>query len=161
MKRDEQNGLCKVTCDKKLFDMEQIELPYILFQQEGENFSEHLAFVQEHFREMYAAVLKKLLAAYRKKPLWDIWDEESQTFLRIELQKEEDVHKYIGLPTIEIMSYGEKTLCGFSFWKNNRMSIEHGFCAVFEQHSLLLIGDSDFCNILRYWDYSSCFDITK
>ena len=161
MNCNEKNGLFKVICDEKLFCTKEIELPYILYQREKEDFSECLIFIQKHYREMYVSILKGLFIAYSKNPKWDIWNETTNTFLRIELYSYEDIHKYIGVPTIEIMSHKGKVLFGFSFWKDNKMSIEHGFCAVFEHSNLLLVGDSDFCNILRWWDYHDNFNILK
>lgn len=153
------DGLFKVLCDEKLFSVKEMELPYILYERDNEDFSKYLVFLQEHFREMYDSVLRGLFTAYNKNLKWVIYQETTNTFLRIELNTYEDIHKYIGMPVIEIASHKEKILFGFSFWKDNRMSIEHGFCAIFENNNLLLVSDCDFYNMLSYWDYRDDFNI--
>lgn len=157
----EKSGVFKVICDESFFGLNELELSYYFYQQTEEDFSEYLQFVQEHFIEMYSAVLQGLFMAYSKNPKWDIWDEVTKTFSRMELRDYKAVHQYIGMPVIEIMRYKEKILTGFSFYQGNRMSVEHGICAVFESCNLLLISDNHFSEILRYWDYHDSFNILK
>ena len=159
MKYDERVGTFKVFSSEELYGKKEIELAYTLCGSESDELLEQLAFVRNHYQSMYYTVLKNLLLAYKNNPKWDIWNEETHTFSRLDLQKERDVHKYIGEPTVEIMRHEKKILTGLSFYKKNKMSIEHGFCAIFDKDDLLLIGDDDFYNILRYWDYYSNINI--
>ncbi len=149
----EKAGTFKVSCDKELFGTEEIELEYVLHQQREENLTEHLLFIQTHFSKMYHIILKGILTAYNKSPKWDVWSDETQTFSRIEFHSCKEIHKYLGMPTIQVINHKSKILFGFSFFQNNRLSMEHGLTAILEGCSLLFIDTDDFCNILRNLDF--------
>lgn len=143
----------KVKCDSSLYGVDEIELDCWLHQMDNETFSNELLYIQEHYKQLYDCVLLNIFLSYLKSPKWCIWNEELNNFLRVDFTKKEELHLYIGVPTIDIMYHENKVVFGLSFWKNNRLSIEHGFCAVFCQNELLLIADSDFENILYYWEF--------
>lgn len=146
-------GTISVKCDKALYGTDRIELDFCLHQENNQDFSKNLAFIQEYYEELYSNILSQIFLAYLKNPKWLIWDEQTETLTRIEFAKKEELHSYMGFPTIDIMRYKNKVLVGLAFWKDNMLSIEHGFCAIFHQHNLLLIADSDFENILYYWKF--------
>lgn len=147
-------GTIRVKCDSTLYGINQIELDFCLHQEDNQDFSNDLIFIQEHYAELYSSVLSQIFSDYLKNPnKWNIWDEETSTPVQIEFSKKEELHSYIGIPTLDIMSHEDKVLMGLSFWKNNMLSIEHGLCAVFHQHNLLLIDATDFENILNYWKF--------
>lgn len=148
----EEHGFLNVLCDEELFGTQEIKLRYFLWQQETEDLSENLQFVQKHFKEMYQAVLEGVFIAYNKSPKWDVWDEKTDTFSRIEFHDYKEIHNYIGTPTIDVMLHRKKILFGLSFYRGNRLSMEHGLTAVLENCKLLLIDSDDFCNILCNWD---------
>lgn len=149
----ESMGKIMVNCDSRLYGKEKIELNYFLHTLENEDFSDTLKFVQTNYKQLYDLVLEHVFAAYSKNTKWDIWDESTQSLYRIFLKKKEDVHLYVGVPTIDIMRREDNILLGLSFWEDNRLSIEHGLCAIFDNTKLLLIAASDFENIVYYWDY--------
>lgn len=136
----EEHGFLNVLCDEELFGTQEIKLRYFLWQQETEDLSENLQFVQKHFKEMYQAVLEGVFIAYNKSPKWDVWDEKTDTFSRIEFHDYKEIHNYIGIPTIDVMRHRKKILFGLSFYRGNRLSMEHG--------------------LLLFWKTVSCFLLT-
>ena len=80
--------------------------------------------------------------------------ETTHSFLRIDFTEKEELHSCLGLPTVDLAFCGGKILWGMTFSEGtNKLSCEHGFCTVFEQEKLLVLADSDFPLILKWWDY--------
>ena len=149
----EEYGTIMVKCDPSLYGNDRLELGYWLYSEKDEDFSQDLAFIQNNYREMYEQLLSDLHSAYRKNPQWDVWIKETKDFSRMEFIQKEELHPYLGLPTICLQKYRNRVYWGLSFFRDNCLSIEHGFCAVFCQDQLLLLCDSDFSNIMNYWKF--------
>ena len=58
---------------------------------------------------------------------------------KIDFTEKEELHPYIGIPTIDLAFCGGKIFWGMTFsGGTNKLSYEHGFCTVFEQEKLLV-----------------------
>lgn len=150
-------GPLVVLCDPALYGAEEITLRYTIWREDGnrEDPKPVLDFIREYFRQGYDRVLAGTFAAYRRSPLWDVWMGDKEPFVRLEFAAKEELHPYIGRPNIEVAFGGGKVFWGLNFWgKENRLSIEHGLCAVFEGERLeALVDYTDFPSILRWWEH--------
>lgn len=148
-------GTFSVLCDPALYGAGETVLRYRVWQEEGSRGDpkEALDFVREHYRQGYGQVLAGVCAAYRRSPLWDVWMGDDERPARLEFTAKEELHPYMGTPDVELAFYGDSFLWGLTFGgKGNRLSIEHGLCAVFEGDILTALVDSaDFPEILRWW----------
>ena len=125
-------GTFSVLCDPALYGAGETVLRYRVWREEGSRGDpkEALDFVREHYRQGYGQVLAGVCAAYRRSPLWDVWMGDDERPARLEFTAKEELHPYMG----------------------NRLSIEHGLCAVYEGAVLAALVDStDFPEILRWW----------
>jgi len=148
-------GSFDIKCDPILYENGRITLDYRIHSKcHSKDLSEILSFIQKNYRKAYSQVLAGVFSAYRNNPKWDVWIEEANNFLRIDFTEKEELHPYIGIPTIDLAFCGGKIFWGMTFsGGTNKLSYEHGFCTVFEQEKLLVLADSDFSLILKWWDY--------
>ncbi len=153
----EGQGTLVIPCDSALYGAEEIPLRYRVWREEAcrKDPKPVLDFIRGYYRQGYDQVLAGVFAAYRRSPLWDVWMGDGKEPVRLDFTAKEELHPYIGTPDIELaLSGGETVLWGLTFGgKENRLSIEHGLCAIFEGAVLTALVDStDFPNILRWWD---------
>ena len=154
LKEREDTGVIDVEWFAEPYGTVQMEARYWLYQKDSENFFGELEFVREHFQQIYDSFLEHLFVEYTNNPLDDVWDEETGKSERIMFSKKEEMHPYLGmLPCIDIKSYKERVLFGLSFYKHNRISIEHGLCAVYDKLDLLLMDAYDFVGIVDNFKY--------
>lgn len=149
----ESYGKIKVKCDSRFYGTDNMELDYELHPEYEEALFNELLFAQEHYMQLYESVLADIFEKYLKNPKLDVWDESTRSFLRVEFSKKEELHPYIGNPAIHIAQSETGIVFGLAFWKNNKLAVESGFCAVFSGERLLLMADDDFENILQYWEF--------
>lgn len=73
---------------------------------------------------------------------------------RLDFAAKEELLPCLGTPDIDIALFSGGMLWALTFGgKENRLSIEHGLCAIFEGETLsALIDYTDFPHILRWWD---------
>lgn len=154
----DSQGTLSVLCDSALYGTGETALRYRVWREKGSrgNPAEALDFVREYYRQGYGQVLAGVFAAYQRSPLWDVWMGDNAKPVRLDFAAKEELHPYIGTPDVDLaLSGGEMVLWGLTFGgKENRLSIEHGLCAVFEGDILTALVDStDFPNILRWWEH--------
>ena len=151
----EQNGGFEVTADPALYGVGQITLhDRIHTKIDPEDLSNLLSFIQKYYRQAYDQVLDGVFSAYKNNPKWDVWIEEAEKFLRIDFAQKEELHTYLGMPIVDVAVYDGKNYWGLTFpGGTNKLSFEHGFCAVFEQEQLLILADNDFPIVLQWFDY--------
>lgn len=108
---------------------------------------------------MYDSFLEHLFVEYTNNPLEDVWNEETGESERIEFSKKEELHPYLGMaPSIDIKSYKGHVLFGLSFYKHNRISIEHGLCAIYNKLDLVLMDSYDFLGMVDNFKYEDYYD---
>ena len=62
--------------------------------------------------------------------------------------------EYLGMtPCIDVKSFKDKVYLGLTFYQHNRLSIEHGICAIFDKLELFLVDSYDFEGILDNLKY--------
>lgn len=150
----EDLGLIEVEWWSDLYGTVKMQTHYGLYQKGSENFLDELNFAKEHFQRIYDSFLKHLFDEYSKNMRLDVWNEETGESERIVFSRKEELHLYLGMkPYIEIKSYGGKCYLGLSFFKHNRLSIEHGLCAVFDKLELLFMDTYDFVGIVNNLKY--------
>lgn len=97
------NGSFEVTADPVLYGNGQITLEYRTHTEiDPENLSKFLSFIQRYYRQAYDQVLEGVFSAYKKNPKWDIWVEETKSFVRIDFAQKEELHAYIGMPAVDL-----------------------------------------------------------
>ncbi len=148
-------GSFDVRCDTMLYGAECITLDYRIHSEfSPEDLSRIQSFIQGNYKQAYDHILAGVLSAYKNNPKWDVWMEETKDFLRIDFTQKEELHSYIGMPVIELALCSGRTFWGMTFpGGTNKLSYEHGFCAVFEQEKLLVLADNDFPLILKWWGH--------
>lgn len=148
-------GRFDVECDPILYGIRRITLDYRIYSKCNlDGFSGILSFIQKNYRKAYSQVLAGVFSVYRNNPKWDVWIEETDNFIRIDFTEKEEIHPCLGLPTVDLAFCGGKIFWGMTFsGGTNKLSCEHGFCTVFEQEKLLVLADSDFPLVLKWWDY--------
>ena len=153
--RSFETGSMEVIADPLLCGAGQITLEYRVHTEfDPEDLSKLLSFIREYFRQAYDQVLAGVFSAYQKNPKWDVWAEETKSFVRIDFAQKEELHAYMGMPVAELAFCQGKSLWGLTFPGGaNQLSFEHGFCTVFEGETLLVLADSDFPLILQWFDY--------
>lgn len=153
--RSLDSGSFEVRCNPAFYGAEIITLDYRMHTGfSPEDLTKLLSFIRENYRHAYNCVLAGVLSAYKNTPKWDVWMEETKHFLRIDFAEKEELHLYIGLPVVDLAFCDGKALWGLTFpGGTNKLSLEHGFCMVFEQEKPLVLADNDFPVILQWWDY--------
>lgn len=153
--RSLDTGSFEVRCNPAFYGAEIITLDYRMHTGfSPEDLTKLLSFIRENYRHAYNCVLAGVLSAYKNTPKWDVWMEEAKHFLRIDFAEKEELHPYIGLPVVDLAFCDGKALWGLTFpGGTNKLSLEHGFCMVFEQEKPLVLADNDFPVILQWWDY--------
>lgn len=151
-------GSLAVPCDPTLFGAEETVLRCRLWREEEDQQDPGAAldFIREHFRQSYDRVLAGTFAAYRQFPLWDVWMGDGREPVRLDFAAKEELHPYIGRASIDLALWdGEKFLWALAFGgTENRLSIEHGLCAVFEGERLeALVDHTDFPSIVQWWEW--------
>lgn len=150
----EDLGSIKVKWTAEPYGTVTMEADYCLYQKDAEDFSGELDFVREHFQQLYDSFLEHIFELYEKNTKLDVWDEETCKSERIVFSRKEDMHPYLGMePVIHIKSYEERVLTGLSFYRHNRISIEHGLCAVFDKLDLFCMDAYDFVGIIDNFKY--------
>lgn len=150
----EDEGLTEVEWSSEPYGTVKMEAHYRLFQKGSENFFDELDFAREHFQQLYDSFLEHLFDEYNKNTNVDVWDEETGKSERLVFSRKEELHSYLGMaPWIDIKSYERQVFLGLSFFEHNRLSIEHGLCAVFDKLDLLFMDTYDFGGILDNFKY--------
>lgn len=150
----EDMGFIQVKWSSKLYGTVEMKARYWLHQKGSENFYGELDFIKEHFQELYDKLLENLFEEYSENPLLDVWDEETGEFERIMFATKEEMHPYLGMtPCIDVKSFKDKVYLGLTFYQHNRLSIEHGICAIFDKLELFLVDSYDFEGILDNLKY--------
>ena len=150
----EDAGLIEVEWSAEPYGTVKMEAHYRLYQKDSENFFDELDFAREHFQQLYDSFLEHLFNEYNKNINLDVWDEETGESERIVFSRKEELHSYLGMmPWIDIKSYEGKCFMGLSFFEHNRLSIEHGLCAVFDKLDLLFMDAYDFVGIVDNFKY--------
>ncbi|MDE7223552.1 MAG: hypothetical protein K2O34_07210 [Acetatifactor sp.] len=153
-KEREDTGLIEVKWSAEPYGTVNMEAHYGLYQKASENFLEELDFAREHFQQLYDSFLGHLFDEYSRNVNLDVWNEETGTSERITFSRREELHPYLGMkPWIEIKSYEGKCFLGLSFFEHNRLSIEHGLCAIFDKADLLFMDTYDFAGIVENFKY--------
>lgn len=159
MESDEREdaGVIEVEWSAEPYGTVKMEAHYRLYQKGSENFFEELDFASKHFQQLYDSFLEHLFNEYNKNIYLDVWDEETGKSERIVFSRKEELHSYLGMtPWIEIKSYNGQVFLGLSFFEHNRLSIEHGLCAVFDKLDLLFMDAYDFVGIVENFKYGYC-----
>ncbi len=151
-------GTLSVPCAPALFGAGETALHCRLWREKEnqEDPEAALAFIREHFRQSYDRVLAGTFAAYRRSPLWDVWMGDGREPVRLDFAAKEELHPYIGGADIDLALCGrEQPLWALTFGgPDNRLSIEHGLCAVFEGERLeALVDYTDFPSIVQWWEW--------
>lgn len=159
-------GSFSFPCDPALFGAGEVTLRCNIWREEGcpAEAGPALEFVRRQYRQGYDRVLAAIFAAYRRSPLWDVWMGDTEPPVRLDFARKEELHPCIGTPEIDIALFGSGMLWALTFGgKENRLSIEHGLCAIFEGETLAALLDyTDFPYILRWWeDYKKHNILTK
>ncbi|KQY94776.1 hypothetical protein ASD24_04330 [Paenibacillus sp. Root52] len=98
-------------------------------------------YVKEHFEEIYHIFLESMLAWQNSnKMAYEVYDEETHNFDPIHFSHKEEIHNYLGSPLLQIHpSYIKDQFSYYSvnFFNQNRLSIEHGFSALFHKKELI------------------------
>lgn len=150
----EDAGLIEVEWSAEPYGTVKMEAHYRLYQKGSENFFDELDFARKHFQQLYDSFLEHLFNEYNKNVNLDVWDEETGKSERIVFSIKEELHSYLGMaPWIDIKSYEGQVFWGLSFFEHNRLSIEHGLCAVFDKLDLLFIDTYDFVGIVKNFKY--------
>lgn len=154
LKEREDTGLIEVEWSSESYGTVKMEAHYRLYQKGSENFFDVLDFAKEHFQQLYDRFLRHLFNEYNKNINLDVWNEETCKSERIVFSRKEELHSYLGMvPCIDIKSYEGQVFLGLSFFEHNRLSIEHGLCAVFDKLDLLFIDTYDFVGIVDNFKY--------
>lgn len=150
----EETGFIKVEWSADPYGTVIMNAHYWLYQKGSENFLSELDFAKEHFQQLYDRFLEYLFDLYNKNMKIDVWDEKTSQSERIDFSKKEEMHPYLGMePFIDIMSYKGRVLIGLSFNNHNRISIEHGLCAVFDKLDLICMDSYNFEGIIDNFQY--------
>ncbi|MDE6926492.1 MAG: hypothetical protein K2P59_14760 [Acetatifactor sp.] len=150
----EKEGLIEVEWSAELYGTVKMTAFYRLYEKDSENFSNVPDFAREHFQQLYDQFLEHLLLQYGRNTNLDVWNEETCTSERIPISRKEELHPYLGMkPLIEVRSFEGRMFLGLSFFEHNRISIEHGLCAVFDRSELLLMDAYDFAGIIDNFKY--------
>ncbi|WP_043931473.1 hypothetical protein [Bacillus sp. EB01] len=104
-------------------------------------------FLKKEFPQIYKTVLDTLFALQEDGPIkWEIFNSEDYSFSPITFSNSSEIHSYIGKPAFQILTDTVKddyAYFAISFFKDNQLSIEHGFTFVFYKNSLIHLDFTD------------------
>ncbi|WP_426332795.1 DUF6985 domain-containing protein [Paenibacillus silvae] len=113
-------------------------------------------YVKKHFHEIYTIFLESLLEWQSYGIAYEIYDEQNHSFETIYLKEIEDLHSYVGLPILQILHDHAKdghSYYSLNFNKHCRISIEHGFTALFHKKELIDLSPSDIDSVISGLQY--------
>lgn len=138
-------GKVRVCCKKELFEEETVELKVIFKSEKERNIEkeiEKIKYVKENFLFMYDELLNELFTWKEKYQLKFEARNEVGQYKQVEINKKEDLHKYMGNPLIELLFYKESIYVSFVYGDECVLS-EDGISAVFLNNILLTVDAAD------------------
>ncbi|MFS0915681.1 hypothetical protein [Brevibacillus sp. 179-C 1.1 NHS] len=142
------DGSIIVTSTNALFGEHEIELSAYMESTSTTMTEEEyqtVCYIKNNFTSIYLAILQTLFAWQEKGFCFERYDRETHAFHPIEFTCAEDIHSYIGMPTVEIISgYVKEGYAFFAvYFSDCLLSIEHGLTALFQKNECIDIDASD------------------
>lgn len=138
-------GRIIVDCNQQLFGQETVELDVMFRSEKERNIEkeiEKIKHVKKHFVSMYDVFLKELFTWKEKYNMQFEARDVNGTYHKVDINKKDDLHKYMGNPIIELLFYKEDIYTGFAYGDDCVIS-EDGISAIFLDTKLLAVDATD------------------
>ncbi|WP_046215842.1 hypothetical protein [Paenibacillus wulumuqiensis] len=103
-------------------------------------------YIRDHFSNIYYSFLEALLSWQSEGHVFESYEEQTGSFVPLHFVNPQDIHIYLGTPVLQILPgyfQGEFSYYSLEFFKNCRLSIEHGLTGIFHNNILIDLAPSD------------------